>query len=165
MKIELAKTEVIHFVGIGGIGMSGLSLIMKGMGFNVQGSDIVSNKNIDRLKKNKIRFANTQSYGVDEVSDTAKETYNSISQESQDAAADFSNLGQDTAEFVRPNPRTPTEDPTASVTPQSPPSESTIAEPVDEQPSVSSSLLDEEDVDDDEPTTQTGDVPQPDEVP
>ena len=55
MKIELAKTEVIHFVGIGGIGMSGLSLIMKGMGFNVQGSDIVSNKNIDRLKKNKIR--------------------------------------------------------------------------------------------------------------
>ena len=26
MKIELAKTEVIHFVGIGGIGMSGLAL-------------------------------------------------------------------------------------------------------------------------------------------
>ena len=24
MKIELAKTEVIHFIGIGGIGMSGL---------------------------------------------------------------------------------------------------------------------------------------------
>jgi UDP-N-acetylmuramate--alanine ligase len=55
MKIELAKTEVIHFVGIGGIGMSGLSLIMKGMGFNVQGSDISHNKSIDRLKKNKIR--------------------------------------------------------------------------------------------------------------
>ena len=55
MKIELAKTEVIHFVGIGGIGMSGLSLIMNGMGFNVQGSDITSNKNIDRLKKNKIK--------------------------------------------------------------------------------------------------------------
>ena len=29
MKIEIAKTEIIHFVGIGGIGMSGLSLIMK----------------------------------------------------------------------------------------------------------------------------------------
>ena len=55
MKIELAKTEIIHFVGIGGIGMSGLSLIMKGMGFNVQGSDIINNKNIDRLKKNKIK--------------------------------------------------------------------------------------------------------------
>jgi len=56
MKIELAKTEIIHFVGIGGIGMSGLSLIMKGMGFNVQGSDISNNKNIDRLKKNKIKI-------------------------------------------------------------------------------------------------------------
>ena len=48
MKIELAKTEVIHFVGIGGIGMSGLSLIMRGKGFKVQGSDVNSNKNIDR---------------------------------------------------------------------------------------------------------------------
>ena len=55
MKIELAKTEIIHFVGIGGIGMSGLSLIMKGMGFKVQGSDLNNNKNIDRLKKNKIK--------------------------------------------------------------------------------------------------------------
>ncbi len=57
MNIELAKTEVIHFVGIGGIGMSGLSLIMKGMGFNIQGSDISNNKNIDRLKKNKIKIS------------------------------------------------------------------------------------------------------------
>ena len=55
MKIELAKTEVVHFIGIGGIGMSGLSLIMKGMGFQVQGSDISTNKNIDRLKNNKIK--------------------------------------------------------------------------------------------------------------
>ena len=55
MKIELAKTEIIHFVGIGGIGMSGLALIMKGMGFKIQGSDISSNKNIERLKKNKIK--------------------------------------------------------------------------------------------------------------
>ena len=55
MKIELAKTEVIHFVGIGGIGMSGLSLIMKGKGFKVQGSDQNLNKNIERLKKEKIK--------------------------------------------------------------------------------------------------------------
>jgi len=55
MKIELAKTEIIHFVGIGGIGMSGLALIMKGLGFKVQGSDISSNKNIERLKKNEIK--------------------------------------------------------------------------------------------------------------
>ena len=57
MKIELAKTEVIHFIGIGGIGMSGLSLIMRGMGFNVQGSDVSNNKNIERLKKNKIKVS------------------------------------------------------------------------------------------------------------
>ena len=56
MKIELAKTEVIHFIGIGGIGMSGLSLIMKGKGFKVQGSDVSSNKNIERLKKKKLKF-------------------------------------------------------------------------------------------------------------
>ena len=55
MKIELAKTEIIHFVGIGGIGMSGLALIMKGLGFEVQGSDINPSKNIERLKKNKIK--------------------------------------------------------------------------------------------------------------
>ena len=56
MKIELAKTEIIHFVGIGGIGMSGLSLIMRGKGFKVQGSDISLNKNIERLKKDKIKI-------------------------------------------------------------------------------------------------------------
>ena len=55
MKIELAKTEIIHFIGIGGIGMSGLSLIMKGKGFKVQGSDLSLNKNIERLKKEKIK--------------------------------------------------------------------------------------------------------------
>ena len=49
MKIKLAKTELIHFIGIGGIGMSGLALIMKGKGFRVQGSDISINKNIERL--------------------------------------------------------------------------------------------------------------------
>ena len=56
MKIELAKNEIIHFIGIGGIGMSGLSLIMKGKEFKVQGSDITLNKNIERLKKEKIKI-------------------------------------------------------------------------------------------------------------
>jgi len=56
MKIKLAKSEIVHFVGIGGIGMSGLSLIMKGKGFKVQGSDISNNKNIERLKKEKIKI-------------------------------------------------------------------------------------------------------------
>ena len=55
MKIELAKTEIIHFIGIGGIGMSGLSLIMKAKGFKIQGSDLNLNKNVERLKKEKIK--------------------------------------------------------------------------------------------------------------
>ncbi len=54
MKISLGKKETVYFVGIGGIGMSGLALIMKGLGFNVKGSDQQSGKNIDRLRKNKI---------------------------------------------------------------------------------------------------------------
>ena len=56
MNINLAKSEIIHFVGIGGIGMSGLALIMKGMGFKIQGSDVIYNKNIQRLKKNNIKI-------------------------------------------------------------------------------------------------------------
>ena len=44
-KINLGRKEVIHFVGIGGIGMSGLAQIMKNMGFRIQGSDQNKNKN------------------------------------------------------------------------------------------------------------------------
>ena len=50
-KIKIGKQEVIHFVGIGGIGMSGLAQIMKTMGFIVQGSDVIKNKNTDNCKK------------------------------------------------------------------------------------------------------------------
>jgi UDP-N-acetylmuramate--alanine ligase len=44
-KINLGQKDLIHFVGIGGIGMSGLAQIMKNMGFRVQGSDLNKNKN------------------------------------------------------------------------------------------------------------------------
>ncbi len=57
MEIKLAKSEIVHFIGIGGIGMSGLSLIMKGKGFKVQGSDVSNNKNIERLKKEQIKVS------------------------------------------------------------------------------------------------------------
>ena len=53
MKIDLGKNELIHFIGIGGIGMSGLALIMNGLGYKVQGSDISDNRNIERLRKKK----------------------------------------------------------------------------------------------------------------
>ena len=56
MKINLGQNENIHFIGIGGIGMSGLAQIMKIMGFNVQGSDINQNKNVENCKKLGIKF-------------------------------------------------------------------------------------------------------------
>ena len=55
MKIDLGKNELIHFIGIGGIGMSGLALIMNELGYKVQGSDIANNRNIDRLCEKKIK--------------------------------------------------------------------------------------------------------------
>ena len=50
-KVEIGLKEKIHFVGIGGIGMSGLAQVMKTMGFKVQGSDLVDSKNVERCKK------------------------------------------------------------------------------------------------------------------
>ena len=50
-KIKINLNQKIHFVGIGGIGMSGLAQIMKNMGFKIQGSDMMNSKNIERCKK------------------------------------------------------------------------------------------------------------------
>ena len=44
MKINIGSNEVVHFIGVGGIGMSGLAQIMNNMGFNIQGSDLNRNK-------------------------------------------------------------------------------------------------------------------------
>ncbi len=51
IKIDIGKKDIIHFIGIGGIGMSGLAQIMKNMGFNVQGSDQGKNKNTANCSK------------------------------------------------------------------------------------------------------------------
>ena len=56
MKINIANNEIIHFIGIGGIGMSGLAQIMSNMGFQIQGSDLNGNKNTDRLVKAGIKI-------------------------------------------------------------------------------------------------------------
>ena len=50
-KISLGQKDIVHFVGIGGIGMSGLAQIMKNMGFKVQGSDQTKNKIWSDLQK------------------------------------------------------------------------------------------------------------------
>ncbi len=54
-KINLGQADIIHFVGIGGIGMSGLAQIMKNMGFKIQGSDQNKNKNITSCLKSGIK--------------------------------------------------------------------------------------------------------------
>jgi UDP-N-acetylmuramate--alanine ligase len=44
----------IHFIGIGGIGMSGIAEVMMTLGYKVQGSDLAENYNTARLRKHGI---------------------------------------------------------------------------------------------------------------
>ncbi|MGE0045940.1 MAG: UDP-N-acetylmuramate--L-alanine ligase [Hyphomonadaceae bacterium] len=46
----------VHFVGIGGIGMSGIAEVMKNLGYDVQGSDAKEGANTERLKKKGARI-------------------------------------------------------------------------------------------------------------
>ncbi|OYQ32394.1 UDP-N-acetylmuramate--L-alanine ligase [Niveispirillum lacus] len=41
----------LHFVGIGGIGMSGIAEVLHNLGYAVQGSDMADNYNVQRLRK------------------------------------------------------------------------------------------------------------------
>ena len=50
-KIRIGQKEIIHFIGIGGIGMSGLAQVMKTMGFKIQGSDQNKNKSTSNCIK------------------------------------------------------------------------------------------------------------------
>ena len=49
--IRIGQKEIIHFIGIGGIGMSGLAQVMKTMGFKIQGSDQNKNKSTSNCTK------------------------------------------------------------------------------------------------------------------
>src|SRR5262245_58240454 len=40
----------IHFIGIGGIGMSGIAEVLMNLGYTVQGSDVSDNANVKRLR-------------------------------------------------------------------------------------------------------------------
>jgi len=48
---------LIHFVGIGGIGMSGIAEILHHLGYQVQGSDLTDNANVKRLREKGIPVA------------------------------------------------------------------------------------------------------------
>ncbi len=51
------KTGPIHFVGIGGIGMSGIAEVLCNLGYTVQGSDLAEGGNVKRLRDKGIRVA------------------------------------------------------------------------------------------------------------
>ncbi len=50
-------TGTIHFVGIGGIGMSGIAAVMKNLGYDVSGSDAKDGANIERLRAQGIQIS------------------------------------------------------------------------------------------------------------
>jgi UDP-N-acetylmuramate--alanine ligase len=47
----LGRTRGIHFVGIGGIGMSGIAELLANLGYDVSGSDVKKSRVTDRLEK------------------------------------------------------------------------------------------------------------------
>jgi UDP-N-acetylmuramate--alanine ligase len=58
-----------HFIGIGGIGMSGMAEILCDLGMEVQGSDLVENDNVRRLKNKGVKvFLGHSPENVDEAS-------------------------------------------------------------------------------------------------
>ena len=56
MKPTPLAVGTIHFVGIGGIGMSGIAEVLHNLGYKVQGSDIADNYNVKRLRDAGIRI-------------------------------------------------------------------------------------------------------------
>ena len=54
MKVKQTRVPLdigtIHFIGIGGIGMSGIAEIMHNLGYKVRGSDLAESANVKRLK-------------------------------------------------------------------------------------------------------------------
>src|SRR6185503_19948257 len=47
----------VHFVGIGGIGMSGIAEVLVNLGYTVTGSDAANSANVKRLREQGIRVA------------------------------------------------------------------------------------------------------------
>ena len=50
-KVKVNGKLKVHIVGIGGIGMSGIALVLKGQGYEVQGSDIKESSMFKKLKE------------------------------------------------------------------------------------------------------------------
>ena len=52
----MTRVKKIHFIGIGGSGMSGIASILSDLGYQVSGSDISNSKVVDSLKKKNIKI-------------------------------------------------------------------------------------------------------------
>src|SRR5215472_15631394 len=50
----------MHFIGIGGIGMSGIAEVLVNLGYTVQGSDQAENANVKRLREKGVKVAISQ---------------------------------------------------------------------------------------------------------
>ncbi|MFL6577541.1 MAG: UDP-N-acetylmuramate--L-alanine ligase [Povalibacter sp.] len=48
---RMRRIQCIHFVGIGGVGMSGIAEVLLNLGYSVQGSDLKANPTTSRLEK------------------------------------------------------------------------------------------------------------------
>ena len=57
MKALGTDIGTIHFIGIGGIGMSGIAEVMHQLGYKVRGSDVAENYVVEKLRKKGIRVA------------------------------------------------------------------------------------------------------------
>jgi UDP-N-acetylmuramate--alanine ligase len=65
----------IHFVGIGGIGMSGIAEILHNLGYAVQGSDVAESANVKRLRERGIKVA--VGHAAENLGDAAVIVYSS----------------------------------------------------------------------------------------
>jgi len=63
----MRRIRKVHFVGIGGAGMSGIADVMNTLGYQVSGSDMASNTATEQLKKSGVKVYSQHS--VDNVSD------------------------------------------------------------------------------------------------
>ncbi len=69
------KIRKFHFVGIGGMGMSGIAQVLIDMGYHVSGSDIKENKNIELLRRRGARIS--IGHGAENVGDVHVVVYSS----------------------------------------------------------------------------------------
>lgn len=74
-KLMFDNFGIIHFIGIGGIGMSGIAEILHNLGYQIQGSDLNENDNILRLRNIGIKiFIGHEQENIKEASVVVKST-------------------------------------------------------------------------------------------